>query len=98
MGTIGDWSLILAMSITVGLYGCARTMDAKTIKLGRSFAGWCLLSRAVFIEEIFRSEAFLLPLVFITVPAAVAGVALIYFARARGGQQSAAHPSVDNDK
>ena len=98
MGTIGDWGLLLALSVAAGLYGCARTVDAKTINLGRSLAGWCLLSAALLVGGTFRSEAFLLPLVFITVPAAVAGVALIYFARARGGQQSAAQPSVDNDK
>jgi hypothetical protein len=92
MGTIGDWGLIFAISLSLGLYGWARTMDAKTIKLGRSLAGWCLLSSALCIGGAFRVEAFLVPLVFITVPAAVAGVALIYFARARGEQQSAPEP------
>jgi hypothetical protein len=92
MRTIGDWSLLLALSVAAGLYGWARTMDAKTTKLGRSFAGWCLLSGALIAGKIFGLEAFLLPLVLITVPAAVAGVALIYFARARGEQQSAPEP------
>jgi hypothetical protein len=100
MGTIGDWGRILAISVFVGLYGWARDMGHKPYlnKLGRSLTGWILFSSATGIWFTFRWRAFAVPLVFITVPAAVASVILIYFARRRGGQQAAAELSADKHK
>jgi len=100
MGTIGDWGLILATSVCMGLYGWARTMHVKPYpnKLGRSLAGWFLFSTALSIWFTFSCQAVTAPLVFITVPASVAGALLIYFARPRGGQQAAAESSVENQK
>ena len=100
MGTIGDWGVILAISVFVGLYGWARTMHVKPYpnKLGRSLVGWCLASTVFAIWGTFSSRAFSIPLVFVTLPAAVAGAVLIYLARPRGGQQAAAESSADNHK
>ena len=100
MGTLGDWGRILAISVFVGLYGWSRDMGHKPYinKLGRSFAGWFLFSNVVGVWYTFRWQAFAIPLVFITVPAAVASVILIYFARPRGGQQAAGELSADRHK
>ncbi len=67
-------------------------------KLGRSLAGWFLGTIAFCILETFRSQAFRVPLIFITVPAALGGVMLWYLARPRGGQQATAEPSANNHK
>lgn len=100
MGTIGDWGVILAISVFVGLYGWVRDMGHKPYinKLGRSLAGWFLYTSVVGIWCTFRWQAFVVPLVFITVPVAVASVILIYSARPRGGQQAAAESSADKHK
>jgi hypothetical protein len=100
MGTIGDWGVILAISVLVGLYEWVRDMDRKPHinKLGRSLAGWFLYSSVVGIWCTFRWQALVVPLVFITLPVAVAAVILIYSARPRGGQQAAAELSADKHK
>jgi hypothetical protein len=100
MGTIGDWGVILAISVFVGLYGWARDMGHKPFinKVRRSLAGWTLFSIALGIWETFRSRAFRVPLVFIFVPVAMASVTLIYSARRRGGQGDAAELSTDKHK
>jgi hypothetical protein len=67
-------------------------------KLGISLAGWFLGSAALGIWETFRLRAFRVPLVFVTVPAAVGCVILQYLARPRGGQQAAAEPSAGTHK
>jgi len=99
MGTIGDWGQIVAIAAFAGLYAWARDIGRKPYpKLGRSLAGLFLGATAFGIWESFRSRAFRVPLVFITVPAAVGGVILQYLARPRGGQQAGAEPSADNHK
>ena len=100
MGTIGDWGQIAAIAVFIGLYGWARDMGRKPYpnKLGRSLAGWFLGTIAFCIWETFRSQAFRVPLIFITVPAALGGVMLWYLARPRGGQQATAEPSANNHK
>lgn len=100
MGTIGDWVEILVIAVFMGLYGWVRTMGVKpyTNKLGKSLAGWILFSSVVGIWLTFRWQAFVVPLVFITVPTAVAGALLIYFARPRDGQQATAELSIDKHK
>lgn len=100
MGTIGDWSQIIAIAVFVGLFGWARDMGWKPYpdKLRRLLAGWFLVSTAFGIWETFRSRAFRVPLALITVPAAVGGVILWYLARPRGGQQTTAETSADNHK
>ena len=99
MGTIGDWGQIVAITVFLGLYVWARDMGRKPYpKPGRSLAGLLLVATALCIWESFRSQAFRVPLVFITVPAAVGGVILQYLARPRVGQQAAAEPSADNHK
>jgi len=100
MGTLRDWGLILVISVVMGLYGWARTMGIEPYpdKLGRSLAGWILLSAGLGIWFTFSWQAVAVPLVFITVPAVVAGVILIYFARPRGGQPSSAELSADKHK
>jgi hypothetical protein len=100
VGTIGNWGLIAAISVFLGLYGWARDMGWKPYpnKLGRLLAGWFLMSIAFGIWESFRSRAFGVPLVFITIPAAVGGVILRYLARPRGGQQAARELSAENHK
>ena|SRR5271163_2192449 len=100
MGTIEDWAQIAAIAVLVGLYEWARDMGRKPYpkKLGRSLAGWVLISTAVCILLTFSLRAFQVPLVFVTAPAGVGGVILRYFAEPRGGQQSATEPSADNDK
>jgi hypothetical protein len=94
MGTIGDWGVILTISVFVGLYGWLRDMGHKPYinKLRRSLAGWILASSVVGIWCTFRWRAFRVPLVFITVPVAVAAAVLIYSARPRGGQLDAEEP------
>jgi hypothetical protein len=88
VGTITDWGQIVAISAFLGLYGWARDMGHKPYpnKLGRLLAGWFLGCIAVGVCETFRWRAFRLPLIFITVSAAVGGVILCYFARPRAGQ------------
>ena len=97
MGTIGDWGVILAISVFVGLYGWLRDMGHKPYinKLRRSLAGWFLFSVAIGIWETFRSRALRVPLAFIFAPVAVASVILIYSARPRHGQQASAELSMD---
>jgi len=100
VGTIGDWSQIVAIAVFVGLYEWARDMGRKPYpnKLGRSLAGWVLISTALCILLTFSLRAFQVPLVFVTAPAAVGGVILRHFAGPQGGQQSATERSADNDK
>jgi hypothetical protein len=100
VGTIGDWGLVAAISVFIGLYGWARDMGWKPYpnKLGRLLAGWILISTAFGIWESFRSRAFGVPLVFLTIPAAVGGLILRHLARPRGGQQAAQELSADNHK
>ena len=95
MGTIGDWGQIVAIAVILGLYVWARDMGRKPYpnKLGRSLAGWVLISTALCIWLTFHSQAFRVPLVFITAPAAVCGVILRHFSRPRGSQQTAGGPS-----
>jgi hypothetical protein len=95
VGTIGDWGQIVGIAVFVGLYEWARDMGRKPYpnKLGRSLAGWVLISTALCTWLTFHSQAFRVPLVFITAPAAVGGVILHYFSRPRGSQQAAAGPS-----
>ena len=97
MGTIGDWGVILAISVFIGLYGWLRDIGHKPYinKLRRSLVGWFLFSSSVGIWETFRSRAFRVPLVFIFVPVAVASVILIYYARPRGSQPATAAPLAD---
>ena len=97
MGTIGDWGVILAISVFMCLYGWARDMGHKPYpnKLRRSLAGWFLFSSVVGIWCTFRWQAFAVPLVFIAVPVAVASIILIYSARPRGAQQAGAELSAD---
>jgi hypothetical protein len=98
VGTIRDWGQIVAISAFLGLYGWARDMGHKPYpnKLGRLLAGWFLGSVALGIGETFRSEAFRLPLLFITLSTAAGSVILCYFARPRGGQQAPTEPSAGN--
>jgi hypothetical protein len=100
MGTIGDWAKIVAISALLGLYGWGRAMRFKPYpnQLGRSLLGWFLASGAFGIWETFHSRALGIPLVFVTVPAAVGGVILWYFAGPRGGQQALAELSADKHK
>ncbi len=100
MGTIGDWGQIIAIAVFVGLYEWARDMGRKPYpnKLGRSLAGWVLISTALCIWLTFHSRAFRVPLVFISVPAAVGGMILWHLARPRGGQQATAQPPANNHK
>jgi len=100
MGSIGAWGRILVIATFGGLYAWTRDIGHKPYinKLRRPLAGWILFSSAVCIWCTFRWRAFAAPLVFITAPAAVAGVILTYFARPRGGQQVAAELSADKHK
>ncbi len=97
LGTIGDWGVILTISVFVGLYGWLRDMGHKPYinKMRRSLVGWILVCGAVGIWETFRSRAFQVPLVFIFVPVAVAGVILVYSARPRGRQPDTAEQLAD---
>ena len=67
MGTIGDWGVILAISVFLGLYAWARDTGHKPCinKVRRSLAGWILFSSAVGIWETVHSRAFRGPVVFI---------------------------------
>jgi hypothetical protein len=98
MGTIGDWGVIVAISVFIGLYGWLRDIGHKPYinKLRRSLAGWFLFSSAIGIWETFRSRVFQVPLVFIFVPVAVASIILIYYARPRGSQRDRAEPLADH--
>jgi hypothetical protein len=100
MGTIGDWGLILVMGVFGGLYGWLRDIGHRPYinKLRRSLAGWILFCSVVGIWCTFRWQAITVPLVFITVPAAVAAVILIYFARPRGDQKAAAQSEANSHK
>lgn len=100
MGTIRDWGVILALSVFLGLYGWLRTMGVKPYsnRLSRSLPGWFLLSSAVCIWGYFDSRSFGVPLVLITVPAAVAGAIVIYVARHRGRQPAATELPADKLK
>lgn len=99
MGTIGDWEEIVTIAVIAGLYGWVRDMGHKPYpKLGRSLAGWLLLTTALGIWLTLRWRAFSVPLVFITVPVAVGAVILQYFARPRGAQRAAAELSADHHK
>jgi hypothetical protein len=100
MGTRGDWGQIAAIAVFLGLYWWARDIGHKPYpnKLGRALGGWFLISTALCIWWTFPLQAFRVPLVFITAPAAVGGVILVYFARPRGSQQAATEPSADHDK
>jgi hypothetical protein len=99
LGTIGDWGKIVALAVFLGLYGWARDMGRRPYpKLGISLAGWLLGTAALAIWGNFRSLAFRIPLVFITIPAAAGCVILQYLARPRGGEQAAAQLSADTEK
>jgi hypothetical protein len=100
VGTIEDWGQIVAIAVLVSLYEWAKDMGRKPHpnKLGRSLAGWVLISIALCIWLTFQLRAFRVPLVFITAPAAVGGVTLRYFAEPRGGQQATTEPSASNRK
>jgi heme A synthase len=94
MGTIGDWGVILAIAVFVGLYAWLRDMGRKPHinRLYRSLAGWILFSSVAGIWSTFRWRAFGVPLVFITIPVSAAALILIYSARPRGGQPDAEEP------
>jgi len=79
----------------VGARHAPQTLHQQT---GQIVGGWILFSSVVGIWLKFRWQAFAAPLVFITLPAAVAGALLIYFARPRGGQQATAELSIDKHK